>query len=1079
MLRLQSRYCRFMAGGQQPSEEQRVLEIRLLGRFSVRRAGEEIPPNAFNGRLVRTLVRVLVTRKGAFVPRDILAEALWPGRAPADPGMNVSVMVSRARRALGDPSLILTGPGGYSFASDERCTVDAETFLDHVNAGREWLASGQAGAALRAFRHAIDLWVGEPLAEDAYEDWAQEYRNTLARAYLEALEGGSAAAFAVGDSAQAVALAEAAVAREPLREAAHLLLVRALAACGDSAAALTMFSRFRQRLADELGLDPTQEAFELEGRILRGEPLGSGGLCPPVVSPRPVFEEPAFVGRDEELEAVLGAAGAPTHGTVVISGLPGSGKSRLLAEVAMRSKELVVSVRAFPGEREEAWALARALLREALSAAPDAALALPDRAAQAVADIVPELEELRPIGNTSLDSESRRMLAIQGAVRLAEAVAGMGALLIVDDLQESDPTSLQLLRHVIQRVPSLGVILAYRPEEVSPEGPVGSFLNDLGALANTVVSLELPLLSTTAIYELVADEELAQVIAKETDRTPLAVAEVLRTLAGQGVIDRSGPGRWRTRTNKASQLARQAARMGQRQAIRIRTDRQPRPRRETLCLLALLGRETPARVLAAAKEAKQATVLDDLDALARAGLVRLGEQGWVTAHDVIGESVAEGIDQTERGRFHQMLARALQIEGADPSELARHLEAAGDREAAANAFTQAARRRLDRFANEEAERLANAGLWLDPNPSIYSALLEIRAEARARRGEVQQARDDLRAVLAVKDPGPDRSRILTRMATLISGSEDYLHAGELVELALSEAGADPGAKANALAVGAIVDANTNRLDRAEGRCAEALSLLEQIGDAHGIASLLDAQATVALGHGRIREAVEMFGSVARLFRDCGMLLQVGGVSTSRGMGLVLMNRPQEALVAIDEAFDLERMLGNVAGEMWCLGIRSLALSALGKPEEAKASAKAGLAIARRVGHREFTIGSFIMLGIACQAAGDLDRAEEFFRETIEMSKEMPLYSSWAAARLASVLIAQGDLVAAEEWVNRAFAEAVPFSAYAVRLASAELAVARGDPEAHTIAAEALARAEAGGHLLSAARLEELVRAVEK
>lgn len=1059
-------------------DDGRAIEVRLLGRFSIRRAGEEIPPGAFNGRLVRTLVRVLVTRRGAFVPRDILAEALWPGRAPVNPAMNVSVMISRARRALGDASLILTGPGGYSFASDGRCTVDAEVFLARVEVGRERLANGQAGAALREFRLAIELWGGEPLAEDAYEKWAEEYRSSLARTYLEALEGGAVAAMAVRDPGQAVALAEVAVAREPLREAAHLLLVRALATCGDTAAALAAFVRFRERLADELGLDPSPEALELEGQVLRGEPLGAGDRRSLVAPPRPAFEELAFVGRDEELEMVLGVVGPPIHGTAAVCGLPGFGKSRLLAEVATRSRVPVVVVRAFPGEREEPWALARALLREALSVDPDAALAIPDRAAQALADLVPELEELRPISSASLDPESRRALATQGAVRLVEALSSTGAMLIVDDLQGSDPTSLRLLRQITQRVPQLGVILAYRPEEVCPQGLVAAFLSELDELAIQVYRLELGPLSTQAIRKLIADEELSQVIAKETDRTPLAVTEVLRALAGQGAIDLDVRGGWRARTPQASQLATRAARAGQRQAIRARTDRQPLPRRETLCLLALLGRETPARILAAARGADQAVVLDDLDALARAGLVRLGEQGWATAHDVIGESIAEGIDGTERGRLHQMLARALRAEGADPAELARHLEAAGDRAAAADAFAQAGRRRLDHFASEEAERLADAGLQLDPNPLTRSTLLEIRAEGRTRRGDIQGARDDLRAALVARDPGPDRSRIFTRIAMLISGSEDYLHAGELIELALVEAGDDAGARAEALAVGAIVDANTNRLDQAEARCVEALGLFEQIGDAHGVASILDARATTALGQGRIRESVEMFGRAARLFRDSGMLLRVGTAGTNRGIGLVFMDRAQEALAAIEEALALERMLGNAEGEVWCVGMRSLALT-LGRLNGAREAIEAILVMARRLGHRELTAGALLMLGIACQATGDLDWAKESLGKSIETGKNLPIYSSWAAARLASVLIAQGDLDAAEACVNQALAEAIPMTQYEARLARVELAIARGDPEARTIAAEALELAEAGGHLLSAARLRELVRAIEE
>ncbi len=62
------------------------VRLLLLGRFRVRRDGEEIPPAAFGGRKVRTLLRVLAVRRPDLVPHDVLAEALWPDRPPGRPG---------------------------------------------------------------------------------------------------------------------------------------------------------------------------------------------------------------------------------------------------------------------------------------------------------------------------------------------------------------------------------------------------------------------------------------------------------------------------------------------------------------------------------------------------------------------------------------------------------------------------------------------------------------------------------------------------------------------------------------------------------------------------------------------------------------------------------------------------------------------------------------------------------------------------------------------------------------------------------------------------------------------------------
>ncbi len=252
-----------------------VIRIRLLGRFAVRRDAEEIPLRAFGGSRARQLLRLLALRRGTLISKDVIAEALWPVRPPADASGNIEVLVSRIRRAVGDRTLIQTGPGGYVLADDGRCQVDAEAFLAAVEAGRARLA-GWPAEALASFRAALDTWGGEPLAEDAYLEWAQEDRRHLSLAFLEALEGAATAALVTGDPAAAAAWAKQAQAREPLRETSAMLVVRALAASGDQAGALAAFDSFRRRLAGEAGLEPSRDAREIRQRVLLGRPLPAG-----------------------------------------------------------------------------------------------------------------------------------------------------------------------------------------------------------------------------------------------------------------------------------------------------------------------------------------------------------------------------------------------------------------------------------------------------------------------------------------------------------------------------------------------------------------------------------------------------------------------------------------------------------------------------------------------------------------------------------------------------------------------------------------------------------------------------------
>jgi tetratricopeptide (TPR) repeat protein len=906
--------------------------------------------------------------------------------------------------------------------------------------------------------------------EDAYEEWAQEYRTTLMAEHLEALEGAATAALAAGLGSDAASLAQIAAAREPLRESCHLLLARSLAGVGDTAGALSCLRVFRLRLAEELGLDPTSAVSDLEQELLRGQAVATVRTSE-TPSEHVVPVELPFAGREQEVETILAVLHGSGYGTVLISGPAGSGKSRLVLEAARRLSRPIIFGRAFAAEADEPWSLARTLVQEALALFPDAAQALPVRTAKALAEVVPEIVDDLITDGAPIDAQSRRALALQGAARVMEETVSSGAIVVVDDLQWSDPTSLACLGTASRLLGSLPLIVAYRPEEVDRGGAVASFLSD--QLQNSVATIELDALSPAAISQLFVAPELAQAVVDETDGTPLAVAELIRTLASGGVVGPEPGNRWGGRTDDAIEQARKAAQGGKIRAIEARLLKLPVSANEVLGLLALLGHPAPARILAKASKVDQTRILDDLELLARKALVHLVEEGWAPAHDLIGEAIVRRLGPEDRGRLHGLLASALNEDESDPSELARHLAGAGDKRAAAEAFADAGRRALDRFASEEAEALANSGLDLEPDTPARSELFEVRAEARARRGQITAAREDLRAALVGKQ-GPERSLILARLALLISGAEDYLQAGTLVDIALAEAGSDVPARARALAVGAMLEGNMNHLERAERLAAEALELFQRLEDGHGVADILELQGLNMIYAGRIAEGVTMLGRVARLFQDAGKLLRIGPAICMQALGLRCMRRFDEALRELDHTLGLEEELGSPEGKSLCLSARALVLADLDRHADGKQVAEEALAIARRIGHRELKSMALLNLGYTLRAARDLEGTTRVWEECIREAHGLPAYLCFAHGGMASVQFMRGDLDGAEAHLQRAFEAGFPFALYDARLVHAELLVARKEAGAAGTIAEYLAMAESGGHLLSATRLRELL-----
>ena len=1034
------------------------LRIDVLGRFAVRRNGESVALSAFGGRLAQRLVRILACRRGELVTRDYLIEALWGDVAPADPASNLNVLVNRARRALGNQVAIQTASGGYLFAGSQEVRTDVELFDAAVAAAREAQRQRRWVAALAATREALGLWRGDPLPEDMYDEWARPFRERLELVHQELLEIGAEAAIMTGELGPAADWAAQAVALQPLREAAAIVRIRALAAAGDNAAALKAYDVYRTRLADELGIDPSPAAAQFHQRLLRAETVPSATASETGPGPEPV----RFVGRadaQDSLKSLLpGASG-------LVSGVAGAGKSRLLHEVVASAHPRHVFARAVQPEQDTPWALARSLLRSAIEMGADPARLAPMHRASLV-ELLPELHQAG--GEEGLEARSRRALSLDAARRLFGMVTR--SAVVVDDLQWADASSLELLRLLVGHTGSDRWMFAWRAE-LGLAGPeVRSFVGWLRQRSGTREVLLSPW-QAADVALLVDDAKVAEVLAGQTDGTPFAVLAVLQALEREQVVRRDTGG-WSVTQSRAVKRASAAAAAGRRRSILARLDQQTADRRELLHLLATLDRPAETGLLMRATGRHDAEAV--LSSLSDTSLVRLDPEGWRLVHDLVAETIRDGLTSTERARCHQMLARALDGQPGTRSELARHLAGAGDTPGAIAAYEEAARAQLEHYADREAVRASDAGLALRPSGPARSALLAVKGEARARLGERAAARSDLREALALTTDPNARARTLTHLAMLASGAEDMVRADHLVELALAEPTTSLAARARALSVAAIVDMNLDRPARAEERYTDALALYQRAGDSRGVADILDARAMHTFLSGHIHEAVDAFDNVATIFADLGNLLRGLSPRSLRGHALVFAARPVEGLIDIEQSLELSRSLGDREAHSFALMHKTDALVALGRLDEASSAASESLGVATQIGHRGLTTTAYRACGRVCRARGDLDGAHEAFLAALDRSAHFPLFRSWALSGLALVETAQGRWTSAAAHVHEALEIGPPLGHFDAREANCELAAARGDDDTAPLVEEALRLAEAEGYLDSSPRLRSLL-----
>ncbi|MER5321550.1 BTAD domain-containing putative transcriptional regulator [Streptosporangium roseum] len=278
-------------------------------------------PTRVGGARLRALLARLVLDAGRAVRPATLVEALWGEAAPADHLHALQSLVSRLRRALGDPGLLTSGPAGYRLAA-EPDAVDAVRFERLARAGRRSHAQSRPAEAAATLREALSLWRGPALADVREAPFAAAEAERLERARLAALEDRVEAELALGTDLDLVAELESLTAAHPLRERLHAQLIRALALNGRGAEALAAYQRIRGLLADSFGSDPGPQLQEAHLAVLRGELPRSrrshGNLDVPLTS---------FVGRDDDVRRVVELLGRVRLVTLVGPG--GAGKTRL------------------------------------------------------------------------------------------------------------------------------------------------------------------------------------------------------------------------------------------------------------------------------------------------------------------------------------------------------------------------------------------------------------------------------------------------------------------------------------------------------------------------------------------------------------------------------------------------------------------------------------------------------------------------------------------------------------------------------------------------------------------------------
>jgi two-component SAPR family response regulator len=245
------------------------LTIRTLGYFQVwRHDGTEIGAPDWGREKARTLFQFLVTRRRVLTPKERIAFDLWPQldaqRADRDFKVALNALTTALepnRRPRSESRFVQRHGTAYGLVQS-LCDVDVERFTElATRAARAEVNSPEL--AVEDYRAAVDLYQGDYLPEALYEDWASAERERLLTLYLSSASRLAELLLERLAYQEAIALAEAVLARDACWEEAYRVLMQAYERRGNRPQAIRTYQRCVSALRDELDLEPMPETTRI------------------------------------------------------------------------------------------------------------------------------------------------------------------------------------------------------------------------------------------------------------------------------------------------------------------------------------------------------------------------------------------------------------------------------------------------------------------------------------------------------------------------------------------------------------------------------------------------------------------------------------------------------------------------------------------------------------------------------------------------------------------------------------------------------------------------------------------------
>jgi predicted ATPase/DNA-binding SARP family transcriptional activator/DNA-binding CsgD family transcriptional regulator len=898
------------------------LRIWLLDGFGVSVGSRSIDPDAWRLRKSAALVKLLALASGHRMHREQAMDLLWPDSGRRSASNNLRSVLHAARKVL-DPNI------GFIYLASEGKSLalcpEGDLWVD-VDAFEAALATARRTREPAVYRAALGLYAGELLPDDRYEDWAEDRRWELRRAFLSAQIELSSLYEERGEYERGVEALQAFLAEEPADEEAHVRLMRLCAYSGRRQEALFRYEQFSRTLAEQLGTEPGAATRQLRDEIAAGvfpsrPPSLAGPPHEEVPDPgRHNLPEPrtSLVGRGREILEVKRALS--TTRLLTLTGTGGAGKTRLALEVARDLAGV------YP---DGVWLIELAPLPE------------PGLVVQEVA---------RTLG---LEEQPGRPL-LEG---LLDTLADKEMLILLDNCEHVTGAAARLSMALLDSCPGTRVLATSR-ERLGAEGESTWPVPALSVPGETFAVEDLEGFESVSLF---ADRaHRAHPGFRLTPENARAVAEVCIGLEGIPLaielaaarIGMLSAGQISERLGRSLDLLTRGAR---------NADRRHQTLRATLDwsyeLLggpeqALFGRLSAfaggftleaAESVGGSGGVEEKQVMELLTTLVEKSLV-VAEESWERGarfrllepvRQYASEKLGEGGEEDDIRRRHARFFLALAEEAEPGLRGSRQVEW------------------LDRLEQEH-DNLRAALAW-SLEEDLGARLAGALSLFWYTRGYLSEGRSYLEAVVRGHSvPEPTRARALDGLGWIAEPQGDYERARLAYEesLGLYRRAGDRRGVANALGDLGSLALDRGDYERATSLLEESLALYRDLGESEGIIGILDSLGVLASARGDSERSAVYFREALVLSRGTGNVRRTAVSLGNFGITTLVHGDPEQATALLEESLGLFREIGD--SQNIAIGLVHAALAALagGDHGRVRVLVEEGLELLRKAGDRQ-------------------------------------------------------------------------------------------------------------------------------